>query len=955
MGRLAKAVIALSLAPLLFFGAGGVAVRQLDGMLAAARAAGASDDAIANKIAHLDLKERLTRATLARFSSGFGQRTAAALELLADRSAFLDPPADEIVPGEPPSPADLHAMIERAQAYTLAYVKDLPNVVCSRIVSRFDDPGAHGHGQLRLWDTLTGELTVRDGAESFHIQNAGLITATANGAGGYEQTPNDVMTSGEFGSILAELFVAHTAFVWHRWEKLDGKRVTVVGYSVPREGSLFTVSWCCKADDRGLHRFSQRAAYEGEMTIDPASGAVLRVTQQAVGLSAEFPVKRTWTAVEYLPMTLGGGSFLLPAKSVTFMEALWPMTGRFVHYLNRSEFRDYHKFAAESDLAFDTAPEALPVSAASASATPADSVPAPAPSAAVATVTLPEAPALPDRPAGAPNVTLPFNGFPPPVSPPQATPGATGEAPPPVDGQPVFRVRRNEIPVRVVVRDEHDDAVGDLRREDFELFDNGKRQQISGFRMESRRFGNAPRDTAATAKDSATTQGEPVPLRGRYVVFVFNDLQLTFGDLSLTRTAAKRAMRDAMEPGTRVALLTVSGIQYLDFTGDLAKLDAMLDRITPQAVNDSMASQAFAWVNLPTAGAKGGAGGGVSQSQARFGVGATPLQTPPGTAGVNPDSVAFGHTGDFRRTRNPLEAIDAAVRRLEIMPGDRSVVLVSPGFSFPAWASQNYWALIDRAARKGIPINTLDARGVWTLPEFDAEQTMVQDPTHESGKNTHEGALRAGLNLRAFAEGTGGVAVESDNDFYGGFKRIAVPPEFTYMLTFSPPDLVPDGRYHKLSVKIRNHSGVTVQARDGYLAPDKEPTEAEQAAREIEDAIFSRDEMREIPLSVRVDRSAKPAALSTTMHIGLGAIRFDRKDGHSRASLVATVGLFDANGIYIEGKQEKLDLDYADGKVPAGLEVRSEFTAAPGICFVRVVVRDQDGHMSSINRTAEVR
>jgi hypothetical protein len=48
-------------------------------------------------------------------------------------------------------------------------------------------------------------------------------------------------------------------------------------------------------------------------------------------------------------------------------------------------------------------------------------------------------------------------------------------------------------------------------------------------------------------------------------------------------------------------------------------------------------------------------------------------------------------------------------------------------------------------------------------------------------------------------------------------------------------------------------------------------------------------------------------------------------------------------------------LDYPDGKVPAGLDARSEFNAAPGTYLVRVVVRDADGHISATNQTAEVR
>jgi hypothetical protein len=66
------------------------------------------------------------------------------------------------------------------------------------------------------------------------------------------------------------------------------------------------------------------------------------------------------------------------------------------------------------------------------------------------------------------------------------------------------------------------------------------------------------------------------------------------------------------------------------------------------------------------------------------------------------------------------------------------------------------------------------------------------------------------------------------------------------------------------------------------------------------------------------------------------------------------VGLFDANGIYLDGKQDKFDLEYAVGKVPAGLDVKSEFNIAPGTCLVRLVVRAEDGQISSANETVEV-
>ena len=227
---------------------------------------------------------------------------------------------------------------------------------------------------------------MRDGAESFHIRNANLIVAQANGAGDFQQTPLGLTSSGEFGSILAQPFAGRAAFAWRRWETWDGKRVAVVGYSVRLAGSAVTVSWCSQDDVQGLERLSQQAAFRGEMSVDPATGAILRVTQQAVDLPTEFPVRHAWTVVEYLPVELGGGSFLLPARSLSFMEALrllpkpWglghvggvPPAGRsYAHYLNRLKFRDYRRFTAESNLVFDAAPETPPAPATSRPAAPA--------------------------------------------------------------------------------------------------------------------------------------------------------------------------------------------------------------------------------------------------------------------------------------------------------------------------------------------------------------------------------------------------------------------------------------------------------------------------------------------------------------------------------------------------------------------------------------------------------
>jgi VWFA-related protein len=67
-----------------------------------------------------------------------------------------------------------------------------------------------------------------------------------------------------------------------------------------------------------------------------------------------------------------------------------------------------------------------------------------------------------------------------------------------------------------------------------------------------------------------------------------------------------------------------------------------------------------------------------------------------------------------------------------------------------------------------------------------------------------------------FAYGTGGTFFHNNNDLEIGLRRTADPPEFVYVLGFSPQRL--DGKFHKLKVKVNQSEKLTVQARQGYYA-----------------------------------------------------------------------------------------------------------------------------------------
>ena len=66
--------------------------------------------------------------------------------------------------------------------------------------------------------------------------------------------------------------------------------------------------------------------------------------------------------------------------------------------------------------------------------------------------------------------------------------------------------------------------------------------------------------------------------------------------------------------------------------------------------------------------------------------------------------------------------------------------------------------------------------------------------------------------------GTGGTYFHNSNDLNGGFEQLAAAPEYLYLLEFSIADRKPDGRYHRLKVKV-DQEGLSVQSRRGYFAP----------------------------------------------------------------------------------------------------------------------------------------
>jgi len=315
-------------------------------------------------------------------------------------------------------------------------------------------------------------------------------------------------------------------------------------------------------------------------------------------------------------------------------------------------------------------------------------------------------------------------------------------------------------------------------------------------------------------------------------------------------------------------------------------------------------------------------------------------------------------------TRVTLTVLMDAVRRMAAMPGRRTLILVSPGFYTMVEHQQDKMLLLDRAIRANVVINTLNARGLYTIGMDASQQVFNGQAQIVKNQYATQTAMAEEDVLAELAYGTGGNFFHNNNDLYEGFGRMTALPEVYYMLGFQPQNLKLDGSFHALKVTLASKTmgALSVQARRGYYAPTHLEDAAELAKREIAEALFSREEMHEFPAELHTQffkSSATSATVAVLAHLDLKHIRFRKADGRNVDTVTVVSGLFDRNGNYIKGLMKTIQFHLKDGtlesRLEQGITVRNTMEVKPGVYVVRLVVRDSEGQtMAAANGSVEI-
>ena len=853
------------------FAAKRVTVEQLEQALTADH--GKPDALIARHLSDLELTERLNDAKLAQWEADLpGAQARQALLLLADAASFLDLPQAEILQMPPPDFAAQRQMIALTVTYVSQTLKRLPDFSATRLTSHFEDTPQGYTSAAAFVAALPLQFVAQSSARVLY-RDGGEVVDTAAMKGKNPEAPQGLTTTGEFGAILVTMLVdaAHGKLAWSHWEQGTAGPVAVFRYAVPKEQSHYEVSYCCVAQPGASsvepYPFHQVAGYNGEFAIDPANGTVKRVTLKA-DLRSSDPIVVADMLVDYGPVEIGGKTYVCPVKSISISRAVAQVSqnvlagrgrmpqstilyapGHLQTRLNHVAFEQYHLFRAETRLLADFGSE--PGAPAGNDAPSGESAAVMKSSASSAPSDVSALPPDTAAPLSSPVTELPTSSAaaaPPAVESASPAGGATIAAAPAAAAQgfspaflgpagatdvPVFKANSEAVVVDVVVTKGNDQPIVNLRKEDFQLVEDGQAQRVDLF--EEHTASTAPADPLPPMPANVFTNQPVVPPGDSVNVLLLDSLNTPKPDQAFVHQQILNFLKN-IQPGTRVAIFALgSKLRYIQgFTDDPAVLRAALNDTKLMKPESSPASR-------------------TRQDDVDDADHIKTMEMMNGghmTAGI--EAVQQAHA-DFAGYQGG-EAVQmtlAALRRLALylagVPGRKNLIWFSSTFPvtiFPSAKEKNlstaqrtYGQQIkdtaDVLTSSKVAIYPVGAEGTMINRTIDTDASLGGPVKGTMEDYIDANSSRAGTiaAMEQLASDTGGEAIFNTNDLNKAIARVVQNGSHYYTLVYSPTNRNMDGKYRRVEVKV-NGGRYKAAYRHGYYG---DQAAIRKAASEPED------------------------------------------------------------------------------------------------------------------------
>ncbi len=535
-------------------------------------------------------------------------------------------------------------------------------------------------------------------------------------------------------------------------------------------------------------------------------------------------------------------------------------------------------------------------------------------------------------------------------------------SPTPLDDREVVKISTTLIQIDVSVTDRKGNIVRDLRPDEIEIYENGKKQDASTFS-----FVSSIRERGETVSGGEPLTNVPVgPVRPeqvrRSIALVVDDLTLSFESVYYVRRALKKFVDEQMQPGDLVAIIrTGAGIGALQqFTTDKRQLYAAIERVR--------------WNSLGSGGI-----GAFAPLQRKMDTGEPETEPEAGERTAEGIEKEFN---DFRESvfaTGTLGAVNYIIRGMQDLPGRKSVMLLSDGFSLfstdalgfkeSGRVMESLRRLVDQANRASVVVYTMDARGLQVTGLTAADNTSGRSAAEIENEITdrNDKLFDTQAGLHYLAKQTGGLAIINNNDLAGGIRKILDDQSY-YLIGYVPDDETFDPklrRFNKLEVKV-TRPGTIVRHRSGFFGVSDEKIASPQVTgqQKLLDALSSPFAANDI--SVRLNAffgSEKRTGpfIRSLLHINARDLTFsDTPDGNKEGVFEIIAVGFGDNGIPVDQIAKSYRVTLNNEKYREFMEKGFVYdlifpVKKPGAYQLRIAIRDTSSNsVGSANQFIEV-
>jgi VWFA-related protein len=406
---------------------------------------------------------------------------------------------------------------------------------------------------------------------------------------------------------------------------------------------------------------------------------------------------------------------------------------------------------------------------------------------------------------------------PPPATQKPTPPPVSQSAPPP---QAVYRSGVDLVTTDAIARDKTGQFVSDLKPSDFEVYEDGVKQDIVQLILFHGGRQYSPLAAPVQVQREGIVLPPPRPTNdaaGRIFIFFLDDLHLDFRNTGRIRDLIKKIRLTLVRDGDLFGVVSTGPSSIsIDLTYDLKRLDEAMKKISGAGLRPSEIIQ-------------GGTSSEEGPSEVRY------------RAHVA-FSTAYDLMSELEKVHNRRKALvyisngydfnpfpaaryKADQERLGVTPtssdqtqagdgsynnaqDDPSDLFSKTGQRFAdADLARELAELTRTANRANVSFYTIDPRGLVGMPDMDENLDMVE----------WQNSLRkAQDSLRVLAEETGGFAVVNSNDFDRTLKRIDAETSDYYVLGFYSNNPDPLRRNRRIEVKVSRPDVATIWSRKGY-------------------------------------------------------------------------------------------------------------------------------------------